>query len=123
MTQYLNPRILDYGLTNLVLGTTRLLALSSAPTDYDSLAAKTLGVKDSPVLSGPATSGGGRKVTVAAVTDGTITVDGTATHWALADDKLPGILAWGQFAAPKAFTTADDFATGAFDIILPGLNP
>ena len=60
----------------------------------------------------------GRKVTVGAITDGTVTRTGMATHWALTDG-VDTLVAAGPLAASQAVTSGNDFSLAAFDIVLP----
>lgn len=121
MTKYLNPVVLDKGLLYLIQHSSRFVVLSAAPTDFASVAGLLLGTKQPVFISGPATSGSGRKVTLHTITDGVVSADGIVTHWAILNDPLLLLLANGEFATPLTVTGGNAFTTAAFDIILPGL--
>ena len=64
-------------------------------------------------------TGGGRKVTVAQITDGTVTGTGTATHYALVDVSNTRLLATGALTASQSVTSGNTFTLAAFDIGIP----
>lgn len=61
----------------------------------------------------------GRKVTVPSITGGSVTVTGTATHWALTDPANSRLLAAGSLSASQAVTSGNTFSLAAFDIGIP----
>lgn len=63
--------------------------------------------------------GGGRKITVEALTGGTVTSTGTATHYALVDASNSRLLATGALSASQALTSGNTFSTAAFDVGIP----
>ena len=74
-----------------------------------------LGSKSSPSFTGPATGDpSGRKITVDAITDGSVSADGTASHWALVDGTR--LLATGALSSSQAVTNGNTFTLAAFDI-------
>ncbi len=84
---YLNDEIFDQGLDWADTNGTRIDICSQEPTTYaQATSTYTLGNKTG--LNTGATQNGdtdGRKVTVPAITDGSVTSTGTASHWALTD--------------------------------------
>ena len=60
----------------------------------------------------------GRKTTVPAITDGTVTGNGTATHWALIDAGATVLVATGQLNASQVVSSGNVFTLAAFDITL-----
>lgn len=58
----------------------------------------------------------GRKVTVAAFSDGAVTATGTATHWAITDTINSRLLASGALSASQAVTLGNTFSLAAFDL-------
>lgn len=62
----------------------------------------------------------GRRVTVAAIADGSVTATGTATHWAITDTANGRLLATGALAASQLVTSGNTFTLGAFDAGIPG---
>ena len=56
---------------------------------------------------------------VAAITDGSVTANGTASHWAITDTGNSRLLATGALAASQAVSSGNTFTLGAFDIGIP----
>jgi hypothetical protein len=65
--------------------------------------------------------GGGRRVVVAAITDGNVNGAGTVTHWAVSDTVGGRLLAAGSLGASQAVTGGNTFTLDAFDIVLRGV--
>ena len=61
----------------------------------------------------------GRKVTSAAVTDGSVTTTGTASHYAVVDSANSRLLATGALASSQAVTSGNTFTLAAFDVGIP----
>lgn len=98
---------------------TRLDICSQEPTSRaEATTTYSLGNKTSPTIgaAGDATPNG-RKRTVGAVTDGTVTSSGTATHWALTDSTR--LLATSTLSASQVVTSGNTFTLTAFDIRMP----
>lgn len=91
---FVNNKIYDDGLNTVVNDTTHLYICSQEPSTYtEAVSTYALGVKSNPTISGPSDrTGGGRVVTIAAITDGTCTEDGTATHYAVVDSTNSRLL-------------------------------
>lgn len=119
---FIADRVLDNGLTVLDTEANRLDICSQEPTTFTQAASTyTLGNKTGATVGSPAArSPSGRKVTVAAITDGTVTATGTATHWSLVDIVNSRLLATGALSASQAVTSGNTFTLGAFDIGIPG---
>jgi len=120
---FLNDRVFDNGLTVLDTEANRLDICSSEPTTYTqanstlTLGNKTLGAGD---IGAPAAgSPNGRQVTVAALTGGNVTANGTATHYAITDTVNSRLLATGALSASQAVTNGNTFSTGSFTIRIP----
>jgi hypothetical protein len=64
-------------------------------------------------------SGGGREVTVAAITDGSITGTGTVTHYAVVDTGNSRLLATGALSANQSVTNGNTFTLASFTIGIP----
>lgn len=81
--------------------------------------------KLTPSVGAPAAaSPNGRKVTVAQITDGTITATSTGTsddaqYWALTDTTNSRLLAAGSLASAQMVTSGNTFTLAAFDIRIP----
>lgn len=118
-------RVLDLGLNVLDVEATHLYITSAEATTFtqasstNALGNKNFGV--GAVTGSPAAgSPNGRKVTTAAITDGTVTATGTATTWAITDNTNSRLLATGTLSASQGVTSGNTFTLGAFDIRLPG---
>ena len=76
----------DAALAVISSNTTVLHICHTEPTQYSEVSGYSLGTKSSPTFTGPATGDtSGRKTTVDAISDGTVSGDGTAAYWALVD--------------------------------------
>ena len=109
---YLNDLVLDSGLAYATTNGTRLDVCSSEPANYAGIAAVSLG--NDTVTTGSAANGSpnGRAVTVAAITAGSITATGTASHWALSDGA--GVLiAANALSASQSVTIGNPFTLDA----------
>lgn len=120
----LNDRVFDLGLNVLDTEANRLDVCSTEPTTYtQATATYTLGNKTSLSIGSPAAgSPSGRKVTVAAITDGTVSGTGTAAYWAITDTVNSRLLATGALSASQGVTSGNTFTLAAFDITLRGLT-
>lgn len=118
---FINDRVFDLGLNVLDTEANRLDICSLEPTTFtQATSTNTLGNKTSLSVGAPADrSPTGRRVTVAAISDGTVTANGTATHWAITDTVNSRLLATGSLAASQAVTSGNTFTLGAFDIGIP----
>lgn len=120
---YLNDRVLDNGLTVLDTEANELHICSQEPTTYaEAVTTYTLGNKSTPTVGAPADgTPNGRAVTVSAISDGTVTGNGTATHWALVDTINSRLLAASSLAAGVAVTTGagETFSLASFTIRKP----
>lgn len=121
---FINDRVFDLGLNVLDTEANRLDICSSEPATYTAATStNTLGNKTALSIGAPAAgSPSGRKVTVAAITDGTVTGTATATHWAITDTVNSRLLATGALSASQAVTSGNTFTLAAFDITLRGLT-
>ncbi len=118
---YLNPRVLDLGLNVLTTETTRLHFCSAEPTNYAQAVSLSLGSKASPSVGAPADrTPSGRKVTVAAVSDGAATANGSVTHYALVDGTNSRLLATREMKDGRTVATGDTITSPAFDVGIPG---
>ena len=119
---FIADRVLDNGLSALSAEATRLDICSSEPTSYtEATSTVTLGNKTGVSVGTPtARSPDGRKVTVASISDGSVSGTGTASHWALTDPTNSRLLATGSLSASQAVTSGNTFTLAAFDIGIPG---
>jgi len=114
-------RVFDNGLTVLDTEADRVDITSQIATTYaEATSTFTLGNSTSLSIGAPADRGaGGREVTVAAITDGSVTSSDTATHFALVDTGNSRLLVAGSLSASKAVTSGDTFTLDAFTVGIP----
>jgi hypothetical protein len=119
---FIADRVLDLGLSVLDTEANRLDICSSEPAAYAAATGSaSLGNKTPLSIGTPAARApSGRRVTVAAIADGTVTATGTATHWAITDTASSRLLATGSLSASQQVTNGNTFTLGAFDIGIPG---
>jgi hypothetical protein len=118
---YLNPRVLDRGLESLVAEATRLIINPAQPADYAAADSAALGERIGASLVGPQNAASGRRVVVGPVTDGVVSVAGTAAFWALVDDDGERLLATAPLSNELAVSVGNAFTLTVFDITLPGV--
>ena len=114
-------RILDNGLTVLDTEANRVDITSAESTTYaEATSSQTLGNKTSISISAPADrTGGGRKVTLSAISDGTVTGTGSATHYAISDTTNSRLLVTGSLTASQSVTSGNTFSLETLDIGIP----
>jgi len=117
----LNDRVLDNGLTVLDTEANRIDITSQEATSYaEATSTYTLGNSTSLAISAPGDrSGGGREVTASAITDGTVSGTGTATHFAIVDTSNSRLLATGSLSSSQAVTSGNTFTLASFTIGIP----
>jgi hypothetical protein len=111
----------DAAITYIVSGAgavTQLFICEQEPVSYSEASTAgtySLGSKASPSL-GAAADGAtqGRRTVVSAITDGTVTHTGTATHWALCTASV--LIATGLLSASQAVTSGNTFTLASFSI-------
>lgn len=102
-----------------------LFLCSQEPTTYTQASSTyKLAHKLLPIVSGPSPgTPNGFKLDVNAITDGTVTATGTATHWALGISSGyegdPVVFATGPLAASQALTSGNPFTLDAFSVRIP----
>jgi hypothetical protein len=117
----LNDRVFDNGLTVLDTEANAIHITSQEATDYtDATSTSTLGNSTSLSIGAPQDrTGGGREVVVAAITDGSVTGTGTATHYAIVDTSNSRLLATGSLSASQAVTSGNTFTLSSVTIGIP----
>ena len=117
----LNDRVFDNGLTILDTEANRIDVTSQEATSYaEATSTYTLGNSTSLSIGAPADrSGGGREVTVAAISDGSVSGTGTATHYAVVDTSNSRLLATGTLSASQSVTSGNTFTLASFTIGIP----
>ena len=118
---FLGDRVFDNGLTVLDTEANAIHITSQEAVDYaGATTTHTLGNSTSLSVGAPADrTGGGREVTVAAITDGSVTGTGTATHYAIVDTVNSRLLATGALTASQSVSTGNSFTLGALTIGIP----
>lgn len=107
---YVASQVLDAGLSYIVANTNRIVACSAYPTSYADVAARTLGSKTitPAAFTGPVAQSEedtyGREVRLAAFSDGSVSVTGTAVCWCLVDDVADRRLLIREAETPQAMT-------------------
>ena len=117
----LNDRVFDNGLTVLDTEANRIDITSQEAASYaEATSTYTLGNSTSLSIGAPADrSGGGREVTAAAISDGSVTGTGTATHYAIVDTINSRLLATGTLTASQSVTSGNTFTLSSFTIGIP----
>jgi hypothetical protein len=117
----LDNRVFDNGLTVLDTEANKILITSAEATTYtEANATFALGDSTSLSVGAPADRGaGGREVTVAAITDGTVTATGTATHYAIVDTANTRLLATSTLTTSQAVTNGNTFTLTSMTIGIP----
>jgi|TARA_R110002167_G_C12431355_1_gene629874 hypothetical protein len=117
----LNNRVFDNGLTVLDTEANKLLITSQEATTYaEGNSTYALGNSTSLSVAAPADrTGGGREVTAAAISDGSVTGNGTATHYAIVDTVNSRLLATGSLTASQVVSSGNTFSLGSFTIGIP----
>lgn len=121
MADFLHDDVFDSGLSVLDTLVENLYICSTLPTTFaEASSTYKLGTKATPTVSAPSDrTGGGRKVTVSAITDGTVSANGTAGFYALTDDSASKLLAQGDLASTQVVTSGNTFTLTAFDVGIP----
>jgi hypothetical protein len=117
----LNNRVFDNGLTVLDTEADKITITSQEASTYaEGNATFALGSSTSLSIAAPSDrSAGGREVVVAEVTDGSVAVDGTATHYAILDTVNSRLLATGNLTESQVVSSGNTFTLGSFTIGIP----
>lgn len=113
--------VFDNGLAAITTNVDRLFICSADPVlDYTNASTTyKLGTKASwSVASGNPQNGAvnGRRVLTPQITDGSITANGTATHWALCSGSV--VYASGALSAPQVVVNGNTFTLAAFSVTI-----
>jgi hypothetical protein len=113
--------LFDFGLNELDVRGTRMDLCSSLPTTYAAATSTyTLGNKTGLSIPAPADrTGGGREVTIPAVTDGVITGTGTASYYAITDPTNSRLLAAGSLQSGVSLSGSGTWTSPSFKIGIP----
>lgn len=111
--------VLDAALNRVATSAADLHICSQLPSVYADIATYSVGIKTNPTFTGPADrTGGGRKLTVDQISDGDVTIDGSASHWAITDG-VGEILASKPLTSIQQVYAVNPFTIEAFDIGIP----
>lgn len=118
---FLQTTVFDNGLSYITTNVTTLHILSGAsdPATYADVTTNTLGNSAVTVGAAGARSPNGRKVTVPAISAGSVTATGTATRYALVKTATSELIAAGSLSASQAVTSGNTFSLTTFDIGIP----
>jgi hypothetical protein len=113
--------VLDAALSKFDTEGDRIDITSQEATTYTSATnTHSLGNKTGVTIGAPADrSGGGREVTVSAITDGSVSGTGTATHYAIVDVSSTRLLGTGSLSSSQAVTSGNTFSRASFKIGIP----
>ena len=119
MAVFLNDAVLDVALALIDDNVAELYICNALPVTYaEASSTYALGNKTPPTIGVPEDAApNGRKVVVSAITDGTTTDSGTATHWALCGTATA--YAAGTLNAPVVVTSGIDFTLTEFAVTFP----
>ena len=114
---YINDEVYDQGLDYADTNGTRIDICSSEPATQGAIAGVSLG--NDTVNTGATAAGAtdGRRVIVPAITAGSVTATGTATHWALSNGSSI-LVATGALSASQAVTSGNTFTLDAVSITI-----
>lgn len=118
--------VLDNGLAGLKSNATHIYICSQAPTTYtEATSTYALGNKNfgaGSVFPGSIAAGSpnGRKLTTAAVTDGSVTGNGTAARWAIVDSVNSRLLLDNDLSSSQVVASGNIFSLPGFDFRIPG---
>lgn len=117
----LNDRVFDNGLTVLDTEANAIHITSQEAATYaEATSTYTLGNSTSLSISAPQDrTPSGRQVTVAAITDGSVTGSGTVSHYAIVDTVNSRLLATGALTSSQVVTSGNDFTLSSFTVGIP----
>jgi hypothetical protein len=117
---FLANAVFDSGLSYITSNGSRIDITSTEATTYaEATSTLTLGNSATLSVGSPADRGaGGREVTAAAISDGSVTGTGTAAFYAITDGTSV-LIATGSLAASQAVTSGNTFTLGSFTIGIP----
>lgn len=119
MAARIGNEVFDAALSYISANTENLYICSQEPTTFtEASSTYALGSKASPTFTGPADDTSGRKLTVDAISDGSVSATGTAAWVALTDDSGTLLLVAQALASSQAVTNGNTFTLTAFDINL-----
>ena len=120
----ISDRVYDNGLTVLDTEANAIYICNLEPTTYASATStNALGSATGAAFTGigvpSAGSPNGRQVTVNAITAGSVTATGTASHFAIVDTVNSRLLAAGALSATQVVTSGNTFSLTSLTIRIP----
>lgn len=121
---YIHPDVLVNGLQTLTETTSvHIINTNLDPADRarvltDSLGSKEIVPEQFEIPNPSARGDGGMEVVIPAITDGSVTAEGTALRWALIDETR--LLASNSLSLPQSVFEQNDFYLSSFIIGIPG---
>lgn len=115
---YITDAAFDAALNYIRDNAENLYICSAEPTTFAQASSSLkLATKALPTISVPADrSGGGRELTIAAISDGTVDATGTGTHIAITDDSASALLATVALSATQVLTAGNTMTLTAFTV-------
>jgi len=123
---FITDSALDAALNYIKTNSLTLHMCSTEPLTFAEVATYSLGTKSNPVISGPSNGvEGGRELIVAEFNDGTATVTGIATSFAIVN--ADALIVTGLLLNPQGVSIGNAFVLSSFSITIPdatqnGLN-
>jgi hypothetical protein len=115
----LSNDVFDSGLSTLTTNGTRIDICSTEPTTYaQATSTYTLGNGTASIGSPADRTGGGRQVTVAAVSDASVTGTGTASFFAITNGSNT-LYVTGDLTTAQSVTAGNEFSLGSFTVGIP----
>jgi len=120
----LNDEIFDQGLDyadTFASGSPQVDILSADPgLTWSNISGTTLGNKTGASIgaTADAATGTGRRVTLAAITDGSVTGNGTATHWAIHDNSAIISASGALSGGGQTVSSGNTWTLDAIDLII-----
>jgi hypothetical protein len=120
MAATLHDDVFDAALNVVKNNTENLYICSSMPTTFaEASSTYKLGTKATPGFTGPADDTSGRKLTITAITDGTVSANGTAGFFALTDDSASKLLVAQALNATQAVISGNTFTLTSQKVAIP----
>jgi hypothetical protein len=120
MAATLHDDVFDGALNIVKNNTENLYICSTMPTTFaEASSTYKLGVKATPAFTGPADDTSGRKLTITAITDGTVSATGTAGFFALTDDSASKLLVAQALNATQSVTSGNPFTLTIQKVAIP----
>lgn len=121
MAGYINHDAFDAALNVIKNNVTHLYITddTGAPDTFTKASSTyACGVKAGPTFTGPANHSSGRKITVDAIGDGSITANATAKYFALTDNTNSKLYVYQELASTQGVTSGNTFTLTAIIIAI-----